>query len=162
MTALTGRTSIPLEPGPRKTGAKVLGLPEASAATYPAGCLVIKSAGYIQMHTTGSVSTDLYGVAAYSGGSGSADGAKKAKVFRFTGGKDDIFKGVLSGTFAATNRGATAALVQNTAGAVVLVTAASASDSSAARIIKEAPGFTVGDVNPVVYWVPLSAKVQEG
>lgn len=158
--AVTGKTSIPLVPGPRKNGAKVLSLPEASAQTYPAGAILIKSAGMIQMHTTGYVSVDLYGVAYDSGKSGSADRAKSNNFYRFEYGKP--FKGAVSGSLASSQLGATAALSQNTAGAVQLITAATASDSSAVRIEGFAEGFAAGDTNPVVFFVPLYAKIQEG
>lgn len=157
--AVTGKTTIPVEPGRRKTGARLVALPEASAQTYPAGALLIRSAGYIQMHTTSNVSVDLFGIAAESGASGSADGAKVAKVWRFTPGAE--FKAAVSGSVAASQLGATAALSQNTAGALFLITAAAASDSSVVRLLDFADGFAAGDTNPVMYFVPLSAKIQE-
>jgi len=159
-TAITGRTSIVGEPAQRKTGAKMQPCPEASSQTYPRGALLIKSAGFVNMHTTSFVSVSLYGLAARSGRNGTADGDKNANVWRFQA--DQPFKMAMSGTFTATNRGATAALSQNTAGVCFLVTASSASDSSVVRIIDAVPPFTVGDVNPVVYFVPLTAKIQEG
>lgn len=158
MAALTGKTATPIEPGPRKTGAVVEGYPEASSQTYPRGALLIQSAGYIQMHTTSNVSVSLFGYAAASGGNGSADGVKTAQVYRFR--HDDRHKITLSGTFTATNNGATCALSQNTAGVVVAVTAAAASDSSVARIRGIAPGWSEGDVNPIILFTPLDAKIQ--
>lgn len=158
--AVTGKTSIPVAAGRRKTGALVLGLPEASAQTYPEGAILIKSAGMIQMHTTGYVSADLYGIGYRSGRNGTADRAKTNNFIRFE--RDKEYKAVVSGTVASSQLGATVAISQNTAGAVVLVTAATASDSSAARIVNFAEGFAAGDTNPVMYFVPLSSKIQEG
>lgn len=159
--AVTGRTSVPIEPGRRKTGAKLVMLPEASSQTYPKGALLIKSIGYIQMHTTSNVSVSLYGFAARSGGNGTADGHKSALVYKINPDGAE-FKGALSGTYTSTVNGATCALSQNTAGAVIVVTAAAASDSSVARIIDIDRTFSPGDVNPVVLFSPLAAKVQEG
>lgn len=160
MVALTGKTSIPVVPGRRKTGAKVLKLPEASAQTYPAGAILIKSAGMIQMHTTSNISVDLYGVAYRSGRNGSADRAKTANFYRFE--RDQEYKAAVSGSVASSQLGATIALSQNTAGNVFLITAAAASDSSVGRLVEFADGFAPGDSNPVMFWVPLTAKIQEG
>lgn len=158
--AVTGKPSIPVQAGPRKTGAKVLSLPEASAQTYPEGAILIKSAGMIQMHTTGYISVDLYGIAYRSGRNGSADRAKTNNFLRFESGQP--YKAAVSGSVASSQLGATVAISQNTAGAVFLVTAATASDSSVARIVNFAEGFAAGDTNPVMFFVPLSSKIQEG
>lgn len=158
MAAQTGKTSIPIEPGSRKVGAVVRGRPEASSQTYPRGALLIRSNGIIQMHTTGYVSVSLYGYAAKSGGNGSADGVVTANIYRFL--HDEEHKIALSGTYTSTLDGGTIALSQNTAGAVVAVTATSASDSSVARIAGVAPGWANGDVNAVILFVPLDAKIQ--
>ncbi len=158
--AVTGKSTIPLGPGPSKTGAKVVRFAEASAQTYPAGALLIKSAGSGQMHTTGLVSTNLWAIALKSGQNATADGAKTGAGVRFEAGAP--YKGAVSGSLAASQLGNTAALSQNTAGAVFIITAATASDSSMVRIQEFAEGFAAGDTNPVVLFVPLAAKIQEG
>lgn len=157
--AVTYKTNIPVEPASRKTGAVLQSLPEAASQTYPRGALLIRSAGYIQMHTTSNVSVSLYGIAAQSGGNGSADGVKSAAVWRFQ--PDQPFKVALSGSLAASQLGATLALSQNTAGKVFGISAAAASDSSVARIVNFAEGSAAGDTNPVILFVPLVAKIQE-
>ena len=156
---VTGRSYIVPEPGKRKDGAKLLWLPEGSSQTYPRGALLIRSAGYIILHTTSNVSVNLFGIAARSGGNGTADGVKSAAVWRFT--PDAEFKIAASGAVSASDLGATAALSQNTAGKLFLITAAAASDSSVARIVSFGTGFAAGDTTPVVLFVPLVAKIQE-
>lgn len=156
----TGKTSIPIEPARRKTGAVVQRLGESASQTYPAGCLVIKSAGVVSMHATSFVSVSLFGVALKSGRNGSANGVKSNQFYRFQAGEP--FKVVMTGTLASSNLGQTIALSQNTAGVVVGVSAATASDSSVARAIEFAEGFSESDTNPVVLFVPLTAKIQEG
>lgn len=157
--AVTGKTHIVVEPGPRKTGAKAQRLPEGSSQTYPRGALLIRSDGYIISHTTSNVSVSLYGIAGKSGGNGTANGDKKALVWRFE--PDKPFKVAISGALAESQLGATLALSQNTAGKVFGITAAAASDSSVGRIVQFAEGFAGGDTNPVVLFVPLIAKIQE-
>lgn len=158
MAALTGKTSTPIEAGQRKVGAVVRAHPEASSQTFPRGALLIRSAGLIQMHTTGYVSASLFGYAVKSGGNGSADGVVTANVYRFL--HDENHKITLSGTYTSTLDGGTCALSQNTAGAVVAVTATSASDSSVGRIGGVAPGWSNGDVNPIILFTPFDAKIQ--
>jgi hypothetical protein len=157
--AVTGKTHVIVEPGPRKTGAKVQRLPEGSSQTYPRGALLIRSAGYISAHTTSNVSVSLYGIAAKSGGNKTAVGLNNAAVFRFE--PDQPFKIAISGALAESQLGATLALSQDTAGKVFGITAAAASDSSVGRIVQFAEGFAGGDTNPVVLFVPLVAKIQE-
>lgn len=157
---VTFRTNIPVEPGKRKVGAVALSLPEASSQTYPRGALLIRSANLIKMHTTSNVSVNLYGIAARSGGNATADGIKKALVYRFKA--DEAFKVAASGSVASGLLGSTGALSQDTAGKVFLITAAAASDSSVVRILDYAEGAVSGDVNPVMYVVPITAKIQEG
>lgn len=158
--AVTGKTSIPIVPGPRKTGARVESLPEIASATYPAGAILSKSEGMIRMHTTSYVSVSLYGIAYRSGRNGSADRVKTNNFYRFE--RDQFYKVAVSGTVASSQLGATCALSQNTAGVVVAVTAAAASDSSVGRLVAFAEGFAPGDTNPVMFFVPLSDKIQEG
>ncbi len=158
--AVTGATYIVPEPGRRKNGATALSLPEGSSQTYPRGALLIQSAGYIIMHTTSCVSVSLYGIAARSGGNGTADGDKRALVWRFKA--DEQFKAVVSGTVAQAIIHSTCAISQNTAGKIFLITAAASSDSSVARIVDFAKDFTAADTNPVVLFVPITAKIQEG
>jgi hypothetical protein len=157
--AVTGRTHLPVEPGRRKTGAYLQSLPEGSSQTYPRGGLLIRSGGFIVMHTTSNVSVSLYGIAARSGGNKTADNLAKAAVWRFQ--PDQPFKAVVSGVLSASQLGATIALSQNTAGKVFAITAAAASDSSVGRIVDFADGFVSGDTNPVILFVPLVAKIQE-
>lgn len=156
----TYKSTIPLAPGPRKTGAVVQSALEASAQTFPAGCLLIKSAGSIQMHTTSHVSVNIYGIAMNSGKSGSADGVKTNAFFRAE--RDRLYKGAVSGSIAQSQMGNTVALSQNTAGAVFVVTAATASDSSVANVVGFAEGCTASDTNPIVYFTFVSTKIQEG
>jgi hypothetical protein len=158
--AVTGKTAIVVTPGPRKGGPKVLRVQEASAQTYPAGAILSKSAGSIVFHGTSYLSVNLYGVALKSGLNLTADGLKSNAIFRFE--EDKPFKAAVSGSLAASQLGATCAISQDTAGNVKLVTAAAASDSSAARIVEFAEGFVAGDTNPVVFFVPLRDKIQEG
>ncbi len=158
--AITFKTNIPVEPARRKTGATLLSLPEGSSQTYPRGALLIRSAGLIIMHTTSNVSVSLYGFAARSGGNATADGIRKAAVWRLQA--DTPFKAAASGSVASGLLGSTAALSQNTAGKVFLITAAAASDSSVVRLLDYAEGAVSGDVNPVMTFVPITAKIQEG
>jgi len=157
--AITGKTTITVEPGRRKVGAKMLPLPEGSSQAFPRGALLIRSAGFIVMHTTSNVSLNLFGIAARSGANKTADGLVNAHVWRFT--PDEEFKIAISGSLAASQLGATMAISQNTAGQLFGITAAAASDSSVARIVKFTDGFAAGDTNPVVFFVPLIAKIQE-
>jgi hypothetical protein len=158
--AVTGKTTMTVTPGTRKNGPKVLRVQEASAQTYPAGAILSKSAGSIIFHGTSNLSVNLYGVALKSGLNLTADGLKSNAIFRFQA--DQPFKIAISGSVAASQLGATIAISQNTAGQVFGLTAAAASDSSVARIVEFAEGFAAGDTNPVVLFVPLAAKIQEG
>lgn len=156
---VTGKTHVVVEPATRKTGALLQSLPEGSSQAYPRGALLIRSAGFIVSHTTSNVSVNLYGIAARSGGNATADGLKSAAVYRFQ--PNEPFKIAISGVLSNSQLGATLAISQNTAGKLFGITAAAASDSSIARIVKFAEGFASGDTNPVVYFVPLIAKIQE-
>lgn len=157
---ITGRSTIPVEPAQRKTGAKVERLPEASSQTYPAGCILVKSAGLVQMHTTSNISVSLFGVALRSGRNGTADGAKSQAYYRFE--PNEKYKVAVSGSINSSQMGNTIALSQNTAGQVFAITAAAASDSSVARAVAFVDPFVSGDSNPVIYFTPLAAKIQEG
>jgi hypothetical protein len=158
--AVTGKSTIPVEPGPRKTGALVVSVLEASSQTFPRGAILSKSAGSIVFHGTSNLSVNLYGIALASGKNGSADGAKTNAIYRFE--RDGLYKVVISGTVAQSQMGNTLALSQDTAGKVFGITAAASSDSSVARMVKFAEGFTAADTNPVIYFTPLGAKIQEG
>jgi hypothetical protein len=158
--AVTFKSTIPVVPGPRKTGPRVLKLPELAAQTFPPGAILSKAAGMIRMHTTGVISAGFYGVGLNSGQNGATDRAKTSPFYRIE--RDQPYKAAVSGSLASSQLGATAAISQNTAGQVFLLTAATASDSSAARIVEFAEGAAPGDTNPVVLFTFIGSTIQEG
>lgn len=164
MAAITGKTSIPVEPASRKVGAKMLAVPEASALTYPKGDLLIRSGGFLTPAATGVVSTGMVGFAARSGQNLASDGAKKGSVWKTE--KDKAFKIVLGGTWTETLRGATGALSRGSGasiGAIRVTTGTAVSASSGGYIIDALPWdngpVSNGDVNVVVLFVPADAAM---
>jgi hypothetical protein len=160
MAAVTGKTAIVVKPGPRKTGAEVKRLPEASSQTFPVGALLSRTAGSLKMGSTGtSQSVSLLGFAIQSGQSLSADGLAKTPYYAFEQGK--AIKITLGGTWTGSaHRGATAGFTMNTAGAVFLQTTA-ASVGTIVREVEWDNGVAVadGDVNVVVYFIPADAAL---
>lgn len=158
--ATTGKTSTPPRPAQRKTGAEVGSLPEVSAATWPIGAVLIRTAGSVRMGVTGTVqSTGILGFAAATGQSLTTNGIKRGVFYKLEQGKK--YKMTLGGTFTGSaHRGITAGITMDTAGAVVLQTTA----GGCFTIDKESEwdtGVAVadGDVNVVVYAVPLDAAI---
>jgi hypothetical protein len=158
--ATTGKTSTIPRPARRKVGAIVNSLPEVSAATWPIGAFLIRTAGSIRMGVTGTVqSTGLAGMACNTGQSLTANGLAKAAFYAFEQGRP--IKMTLPGTWTGSaHRGVTAGITMNTAGVVVLQTTA----GGCFTIDKEVEwdnGVAVadGDVNVVVYAIPLDAAI---
>lgn len=162
MAAITGKTAIIPTPGPRKTGARVFALPEASAQTFPQGALLIRTAGSVKMGATGTAqSTGIVGFARNTGQSLSADGLAQAPFFALSAGEP--YKLVLGGTWTGSaHRGATAGFTMNTAGAVFLQTTA-ASAGTIREEVEWDSGVAVadGDVNVVVYFIPATTAVAQ-
>ena len=162
--ATTGKTSIPVEPASRKVGAKLLGVPEASALTYPKGDLMIRSGGFLTPAATGCVSTGMVGFAARSGQNGTSDGAKKGSIWKIQ--HDQAFKVVLGGTWTETLRGATCAISRGSGasiGAIRATTGTAVSASSCGWIVDgldwDNGPLANGDVNAVVLFVPADAAI---
>lgn len=162
--ATTGKTSIPVEPATRKVGAKMLGIPEASALTYPKGDLMIRSGGFLTPAATGVVSTGIVGFAARTGQNGASDGAKKGSVWKAQ--KNEPYKIVLAGTWTETLRGATGALSRGSGASIgaIRVTTGTAVSASSGGYIQDALDWdngsvANGDVNAVVLFIPADAAI---
>jgi hypothetical protein len=152
-----------MEPASRKVGAKMKGIKEASAQTYPKGDLLVRSSGFIQAAATGCPTT-FTGVAARTGQNGATDGAKKASVWKFE--HDKAFRVTLAGTWTDALRGATCALSRGSGasiGAIRATTGTGVSNSSCGYI-EDALDWdngpvANGDVNVVVLFVPADAAI---
>lgn len=159
MTAQTGKTYVSMGPAPH-TYAFIAPLPEASAMTGPAGGILQTSAGSLVWATSGQCPTSFWGVAQGSGQNLLTDGAKDNAAFRFQQGPGHEFIGVLAGTLGTANIGATAAISIYSNQYAILTTGTGVSNSSTVRVQRAAPPFVIGDVNALVYFIPLDAAIQ--
>lgn len=158
MTAQTGKTYVPMQPVRRE--AFMQPLPEASAQTHPAGAILQTSSGSLISASSNACPTSFWGVAAAAGANSATHGAKNANNFRFQQGPGHEFSGVLAGTLGTANIGATAAISVYSNGFATLTTGTGVSNSSTVRVMRPAPGWNIGDVNAIVYFIPLDAAIQ--
>jgi hypothetical protein len=135
----------------------VEGKAEGSSQTFPTGTLLVLASGYITQ-ASAACHTSIYGVAVSEGQNLAADGDALAEVYRLVRG--EAFVATLNGTWAASYRGATCAISQDSNGSVVLCVGTDVSGSSAAHMQDAVAPFTIGDSYPLVTFVPFDATIQ--
>lgn len=164
MAAVTGATSIPVKPGRRKTGAKVVRLPEFSALTHPIGCLLIRTAGSYKAGANGfGNSTGILGFAIASGQNlATTTVSGQPQVGFYAAEQGRAFKIVLNTTWTGSALRGSAVGLSVTAGAVIVGTGQGASTcGSIVDAVDWDNGVKVqdGDVNPVVYFILADSAI---
>jgi hypothetical protein len=155
--AITGATATPITPAFRPGRGRVIAVPEHSAQAFKVGVPAFISAGYLTV-VTGNLPQTIHGFTRIAGQDGASDGAKKGSLYLAEDGA--TFKGTLVGTLAQANRGAKALISVDSAGSAFLTIATASSASYNAKIEGWSSEWTTDDVNPVVVFSVLSAKLQ--
>lgn len=164
--AQTGTSYLPIKPSRRKVGANVVRLPEFSGLTHPLGALLIRTAGSFKTGVTGiDQSTGILGFAASTGQSlATTTVSGQAQAAYWKAERGEKYEGVFVTTWTASrDRGKTACLSMDTAGKVVITTAAGSTCITILNAKDWDNGAKVqdGDVNPVVYFMLADSAIAE-
>lgn len=153
--AKTGVTDIGIRPVV-ESDVHVYRMPEAAstAVTTPQGALFQNVSGYLTL-LSGAVTSAwgfLYNGKAHNG---SSNGDYEISLGRLEQGKE--YEIQLNGTAAATDTDTTGAITQTSGIPVVAVTGSSAD----CRIVRLAPGWAIGDINPRVIVVFYDSFIEQ-